>query len=394
MANTKMQAHSDAGTPPVSAPMNRKGWMSRFLRQLFSMKLSATLVLPMVALTAIASVFLTAAEAVAQVLGRGDSGDAVLDLQNALNDVGVFFGPYTGFYGEITEDAVIEFQAARGLQIDGQAGPETLSSLGLLAGANPGGGGGTVLAPTAPTLSFDDAGASVTALQNILIENGYLAPGLNTGYYGSLTVAAVKALQRDSGYLTVDGTFGPNTREYVANGFIGVAPANPGMAATPGTALLSPGSSGSEVVALQDFLISTGYLAEGSATGFYGPLTESAVRNMQADSGFLSVDGVFGPSTRAYADTLTGFVGFGGSSFQPRPSFLTRTLRFGDSGDDVRQVQRILIALGFLDEGLDTGFYGIQTEQAVIDLQTASPNLIIDGVIGAETARALANTTV
>jgi peptidoglycan hydrolase-like protein with peptidoglycan-binding domain len=60
----------------------------------------------------------------------------------------------------------------------------------------------------------------------------------------------------------------------------------------------------------------------------------------------------------------------------------------------VQQVQQILIALGFLDPGLDTGYFGTMTEQAVIDLQTASPDLTIDGTVGPETGRALSNTTV
>jgi peptidoglycan hydrolase-like protein with peptidoglycan-binding domain len=397
MVNTMTQTHPDTATSPVSVSARQQGWVSRFLHQLFSMKLPATLALPMVAMTAIAGVLLSAGEAAAQVLSRGDSGDAVLDLQNALNDAGYFFGPYTGFYGEITEDAVIELQLARDLQVDGDAGPETLSSLGLLGTLAPPPVDRTdFFAPANPTLSFGDAGPLVTTLQEILIDNGYLAPGLNTGYYGSLTVAAVEDMQADSGYLDIDGAFGPNTREYVANGFIGVAPANP-QAALPsiGLSVLDIGSSGPAVVQLQEFLISAGYLAEGLATGFYGPLTQTAVEDMQADSGYLSVDGRFGPNTLAYADTFAGRATLSdGTIFRPRPSFLTRTLRFGDSGDDVQQVQQILIALGFLDPGLDTGYFGTMTEQAVIDLQTASPDLTIDGTVGPETGRALSNTTV
>lgn len=55
--------------------------------------------------------------------------------------------------------------------------------------------------------------------------------------------------------------------------------------------------SGSNVTRLQNFLISQGYL-KVNATGFYGPLTFSAVRNFQRDNGIAQVGGV-GPVTRA-----------------------------------------------------------------------------------------------
>lgn len=62
------------------------------------------------------------------------------------------------------------------------------------------------------------SGSDVASYQNILIKHGYLGTGLNTGYFGSLTDAAVKKFQCDkeiicsgssvSGY----GIIGPKTR--------------------------------------------------------------------------------------------------------------------------------------------------------------------------------------
>ncbi|HEX4103992.1 MAG TPA: fibronectin type III domain-containing protein [Candidatus Paceibacterota bacterium] len=45
------------------------------------------------------------------------------------------------------------------------------------------------------TLAYGARSATVTALQNLLIENGYLGPEYATGFYGSLTQAAVQKFQ-------------------------------------------------------------------------------------------------------------------------------------------------------------------------------------------------------
>ena len=63
------------------------------------------------------------------------------------------------------------------------------------------------------------------------------------------------------------------------------------------------GSSGSDVVSLQQALIAKGYLAEGRATGYFGPLTEAAVKKFQCAEGIIcsgasvSGYGVYGPRT-------------------------------------------------------------------------------------------------
>ncbi|MBI2109205.1 MAG: peptidoglycan-binding protein [Parcubacteria group bacterium] len=64
------------------------------------------------------------------------------------------------------------------------------------------------------------------------------------------------------------------------------------------------GISGNDVRAVQTTLIARGYLAAGNATGYFGPLTEAAVKKFQCDhnvicSGSGSVGyGVVGPKTR------------------------------------------------------------------------------------------------
>lgn len=49
------------------------------------------------------------------------------------------------------------------------------------------------------------------------------------------------------------------------------------------TRSLSFGLSGDDVTAVQNQLIATGYLAKGKATGYFGPLTNTAVKKFQCD---------------------------------------------------------------------------------------------------------------
>ncbi|MEB3273086.1 MAG: peptidoglycan-binding domain-containing protein [Prochlorothrix sp.] len=62
-------------------------------------------------------------------LSQGSSGPAVEELQEQLAALGYFDATATGYYGSITEEAVLRFQTDRGLFVDGVAGPATLEAL-------------------------------------------------------------------------------------------------------------------------------------------------------------------------------------------------------------------------------------------------------------------------
>ena len=68
---------------------------------------------------------LYASTAKSMVLKVGSSGEAVQALQLKLKALGYFSGTGTGYYGNVTKDAVIRFQKACGLTADGIAGPAT-----------------------------------------------------------------------------------------------------------------------------------------------------------------------------------------------------------------------------------------------------------------------------
>jgi cytoskeletal protein RodZ len=66
----------------------------------------------------------------------------------------------------------------------------------------------------------------------------------------------------------------------------------------------------------------------------------------------------------------------------------TASLRPGDEGERVRQLQTDLVALGYSTGGID-GKYGPATEEAVREFQESS-GLVVDGIAGQATLAALA----
>ncbi len=66
-------------------------------------------------------------------------------------------------------------------------------------------------------LTVGSKGADVTALQQMLINGGYLKISAPTAYFGPLTQTALAAYQKAMGITPAAGYFGPKTRAYVAS---------------------------------------------------------------------------------------------------------------------------------------------------------------------------------
>lgn len=127
---------------------------------------------------------------------------AVRVLQRRLVTAEFSPGPIDGKYGPLTEHAVIGFQAAHGLQVDGIAGPHTLAALASAEPLLQRGAGYT------PRGSM-----AVRRLQRELAATGY-SPGARDGRYGPHTERAVRRFQRAQ-HLLVDGIAGPQTFRYL-----------------------------------------------------------------------------------------------------------------------------------------------------------------------------------
>ena len=141
-------------------------------------------------------------------LGSGyssrDGAARVRVLQRRLAGAGFASGSIDGRYGPLTERAVDRFQAARGLGVDGIAGPVTLAALsrpsvGLYLGAGYAGRGS----------------ARVRVLQRRLVRAGYRL-GLVDGRYGPRTERAVRSFQAARG-LRVDGIAGTQILAQLGN---------------------------------------------------------------------------------------------------------------------------------------------------------------------------------
>ncbi len=154
------------------------------------------------------------------------------------------------------------------------------------------------VASSALALKQGDRGSAVTQLQQQLADKGYFN-GPVTGYYGSITRGAVLQFQRAQG-LTPDGIAGPNTTAALTGTPRGdrqaTPPSTPSQGST-GSGLLKLGQRSEAVKALQLELQAQGYF-NGPTTGYYGPITQDAVRRFQQAKG-LKPDGIFGPQSRA-----------------------------------------------------------------------------------------------
>jgi len=318
------------------------------------------------------------------------TGDAVTALQQLLKKLGYYDGDITGVYTKETISAVKAFQKKHSLKADGLAGHATQE---MLFGDNAvsSSAAGTKEPPTptpkptpAPTpqaevkkgTKNDDA----KLVQLRLKELGYLS-GNADGIFGTESVAALKEFQEESG-IKADGICGANTRKKL---FAENAKAKPTVTPRPTEAAMATmypvtrdnvvtlrmGSSGSEVLFLQKRLTELGYY-NARMDGNYRSDDMAAVQTFQEVNG-LTADGVAGYATQSklFSNSAKGAQGVQTS---------LATLRKGDSGVAVKDLQQRLKTLGYLEGKVD-GRYGTQTAQAVILFQRAN-GLTRDGIAG------------
>ena len=186
---------------------------------------------------------------ITQRLSMGSTGEDVRALQEALASIPDVYpeGIISGYYGALTKAAVAKFQMKYGIVSSssdagyGSVGPMTRAKLQEVFGS------GAVASTPAPSvsavgtvltreLSLGATGDDVTQLQAFLAADPSLYPeGKVTGYYGSLTVAAVRRFQAKYGISQV-GRVGPQTlaklNEVMGGGMTPQAPASTGASQT------------------------------------------------------------------------------------------------------------------------------------------------------------------
>lgn len=181
-------------------------------------------------------------------------------------------------------------------------------------------------------LSFRSEGADVLLLQKFLVAQGLLTADNQTGFFGRVTEAALQNFQKKIGIVsagTVEttgfGAAGPATRQ-VINSIIGsgtvALSGNTTVASAPVVASVLPASGrintrlalkseGSEVLLLQKVLVQQKLLTADNQTGYFGPLTEAALKQFQKIYGIVTSGtpastgyGAVGPKTREFLNTL------------------------------------------------------------------------------------------
>lgn len=249
------------------------------------------------------------------LLKLGSRGTEVVKLQKALIEQGFLSGKADGIFGPVTRAAVMAFQKAKGLAVDGIAGPKTLAALygstapseGSSSNEQPGKG-----TNISRTLKRGDRGQDVVTLQNRLNQLNFNC-GKADGIFGNATYAAVVAFQKKNG-LVPDGIVGPKTLAALFSDGASTGknpPANsPGEEPSRGGSIsrtLKLGDKGEDVAALQRRLNELKFNC-GKVDGIFGNATLKAVKAFQKANG-LTVDGIVGKNTIAKlysSDVVTG----------------------------------------------------------------------------------------
>ena len=275
------------------------------------------------------------------LLGKGATGAQVMAVQERLMELGYMdYDEPTEYYGSVTKEAVEMFQRRHGLTVDGYIGEETYDRL-MREDALP------------YMVTVGDEGTDVKELQKRLVELDYMDKA--TGYFGDETAAAVKEFQDRNG-LDVDGMIGMQTREMLYS--------EEAIAKS-----LSYGEKSDEVLKYQKRLYDLAYLTT-EPDGTFGSDTLAAVKLFQELNGLIA-DGHIGPQTKAVL-----------MSSDAQANALT----IGMKGDTVKNVQKLLKQLGYLDSA--DGYFGSGTEAAVRAFQERN-GLTVDGKVGRQTLTAL-----
>lgn len=312
------------------------------------------------------------------LLKKGSRGQVVYDLTARLTELG-YLTKAVRSYDDSVVAAVKHFQRNNGLAVDGIAGQLTQTALWSVAAI------GAYESGVYPTLVRGDRGlALIYTLQQRLKDLGYYTIRVD-GIFGSGTQRAVRDFQ------AVNGLYVTGKADHTTQVLLYSSAAKPAgsHSASGGYVTLSRSSRyNARVVTLQRRLKALGYLS-GSVDGYFGSQTYRAVRSFQQRNG-IAVTGVadvhtqqvlYSASAKTYSGSAAGTTA--GSGY--------RLLYWGCKGEDVKTLQKALLAAGYKQVRTADGIYGQWTYDAVCAFQKAN-GLAVDGVAGKDTQNKLYGT--
>ena len=216
-------------------------------------------------------------------------------------------------------------------------------------------------------------GNDVKTVQSALLAAGVPVPGGADGIFGPKTRSALTAFQSRKG-LPATGTVDGATAAA-----LGLSQPTATPAATGGAASGAPvfGAKGPAVAELQRALMATGVYVPGGADGVFGPATRTAVSNFQRWNS-LAVTGVVDAATssRLKLGTTPAPAAPAAPAKQPAAAPPTTSgftgMSVGARGDNVKALQRALIAAGVTVRGGADGIFGPMTKTALQTYQRAN----------------------
>ncbi|ANB59490.1 C40 family peptidase [Anoxybacteroides amylolyticum] len=206
----------------------------------------------------------------------------------------------------------------------------------------------------------------IKEVQALLKAKGFFTYPTPTGYFGTMTETAVKKFQA-SVRLPVTGVVDAKTYAALKGE---KKKENPSTKASPSfvAAEWKVGASGEAVKTLQERLKVLGYFTYSQVTGYFGTMTEEAVKTFQKDVG-LAPTGIADRSTLAKLEEAL--------RKKTKPTIL---LTIGASGEQIKTIQIKLKQLGHFTYPEVTGYFGQATAEAVKKFQ-ANAQLPVTGIV-------------
>ncbi len=220
-----------------------------------------------------------------------------------------------------------------------------------------------------PELSFGNESKDVEKLQKILKSLG-LVDWKATGYFGTKTESAIKGFQKMHGLMEtgiVDlqtwSRLLNETEEDLQSTFHNNLP------------ILFFDTESEKVSELQNLLKTLG-LVSWEATGYFGPLTQEAIKSFQRTNGLVDTGVV-------NLETWLKLLGKTKEELSISEFFDLPDLFFGAENDKVKELQNILKDKGLVDWEA-TGYFGTKTEAAIKSFQVMN-GLMETGIVDLQT---------